>query len=152
MPRPVNVIQWSGRSADALPYWQQSLALEKKYARMLLAGPIAEAKVMATPMRSLGAISDLNKVRNALPLLDALRETLVCHTEISKDYRIKFFPKLQQETRRLLGNPTIWKSVQVLANDLCARSSLTGEDVANTVQWARTTPGQFSFQFTRTGK
>lgn len=104
---------------------------------MLLAGPMAEAKVMATPLRSIGATADLKKVRNLLFKLDHLRENTLSHIDIPTDYRSKFFPKLQQETRRLLNDPKIWVSIKVLADDLCDWGTLSGRDIAETVQWGR---------------
>lgn len=148
VPKSPYSIKRNGRTSEILLYWQHYLTQRKNYCRMLLAGPMAEAKVMATPLRSIGATADLKKVRDLLRDLDGLRGNLLCHVDIPTDYRVKFFPTLQQETRLLLNNPKIWESIKVLADDLCDWGTLSGRDIAETVQWARLpSTKQLNFQW-----
>lgn len=147
-PKSLKSIKWNGRDSEAMLYWQQILPLYKNYGRMLLAGPMDEAKVMSTPLRSIGATADLKKVRNLLFKLDHLRKSTLSHIDIPTDYRSKFFPKLQQETRRLLNDPKTWESIKVLADDLCDWGRLSGRDIAETVQWGRSSSEkQLNFQY-----
>lgn len=99
-------------------------------------------------MRSEGAESDLLKVKGMLHNLDDVCEKLSSYITIPTDYRTGFLKKRLQETKRLLGRPIIWKSVVIVAHDLYDWHSLTGHDVADTVQWVRSHTCQCNFLFT----
>ena len=61
---------------DALIYWTHVFSEVEREVKILLAGPIAEAKLLRTPLRSLGARSDLQRAMSAQAYLDDLHETL----------------------------------------------------------------------------
>ena len=50
-------------SGNARLAWWESVTRTRQRMRVLLAGPLAEAKATGTPMRSLGATRDLNECR-----------------------------------------------------------------------------------------
>jgi hypothetical protein len=105
---------------------------------VFLAGALAEAKLLATPMRSHGCGSDLRK---CLFLCDALRyyrERLVEARGISipEIDAADLTDRLRRRTQRILGHPDTWKAVTALAADLEGWGQLTGHDSADTVQWA----------------
>jgi len=110
-----------------------------------LAGPIAEARLFGTPMRSHACESDLNSAIRLCDLLENYRTHLA-----ARGVRVPAVPandlaaRLHRRTRYVLAYPRTWKAVRVLAADLEGWSRLMGHDAADTVQWTRRIDRQLS--------
>jgi len=63
-------------SRDTLLYWTHVFSEVDREVKILLAGPLVEAKLLRMPLRSLGARSDLQRAMSAQAYLDDLHETL----------------------------------------------------------------------------
>ena len=127
---------------SALLVWNHALSNAKGQAKILLAGPLAEAKLLRTPLRSLGSRSDLESTLEILHFLEDVRGRLSNFTEIGSDYSRNFNERLRRQTRRLIGVPKIWRAICLLADDLLVWHELEGDEIATTVQWAFDAEGQ----------
>ena len=114
--------------------WQQYLDLQETYARIHLAGPLAEAKMLKKPMRADGATSDFGKTLRILKELDDCHAAMQKHVEIPTDYRVDFYDRMQQQTINILKRPQIWNAVELLAIDLIIWNNLEGREAAGTMQ------------------
>jgi len=129
---------------DALIYWTHVFSEVEREVKILLAGPIAEAKLLRTPLRSLGARSDLERSLSAQVFLDDLRDSLRDVISIPDDQTAHFLERMRRQTRRLIAQPWCWNAITVLAKDLTGWHCLTGHDVAETVQWSKKPRSQLS--------
>jgi hypothetical protein len=103
---------------------------------MLLAGPLAEAKLLGTPLRSLGARRDLDTVLCLLELLRANNEVTVVDPASAADPVGALGRRLRRQTRQLLGQRRVWHAVNTVAEALLSWETLEGDDVMETVSWA----------------
>lgn len=129
---------------DALIYWTHVFSEVEREVKIMLAGPIAEAKLLRTPLRSLGARSDLERALSAQAYLDDLRESLRDIIFIPDEQTSRFLERMRRQTRRLIAQPWCWNAITVLAKDLTVWHCLTGHDVAETVQWSMKPRNQLS--------
>ena len=109
------------------------------HAMVLLAGSLAEAKLMGTKLRAHCCESDLQECQILCGVLAAYRNHVVetQGTSIPEVDPIKLANRLREQTRRILGHPVTWRAVTALARDLESWRWLTGHDAADTVQWTR---------------
>jgi hypothetical protein len=121
---------------DKLLYWTYVLSEAEREVKIRLAGPLAEAKLLRTPLRSLGARSDLEWALAAQTYLDKLRESLRDTIFIPDEQTSRFLERLRRQTRCLIARSWCWNAVTVLAQDLMGWHRLSGHDVAETVQWS----------------
>jgi hypothetical protein len=107
-------------------------------AMVFLAGALAEAKLLGTPLRSHCCESDLRKCLQLCYALCGYREHLVATTamELPKIDPAALADRLRRRTQRMLSRPDTWRAVTALAADLEGWGLLTGHDSADTVQWA----------------
>lgn len=122
---------------EALVYWDCMLKAAEREAKIALAGPMAEAKLLRTPLRSLGARADLEDVLYVQAYLERLRVSLCGIVPISAAQIARFDKRMQLQTRQLLARPWCWRAITLLAHELTAWQYLTGHDVAETVQWSK---------------
>lgn len=122
---------------NALLYWARVFSEAEREVKILLAGPLAEAKLLRTPLRSLGARSDLQQALSIHAYLDDLRESLQDIVFIPDHSTAYFLTRMRQQTRRLISQPWCWNAITGLAKDLVGWHRLSGHDVAETVQWSR---------------
>lgn len=111
-----------------------------------LAGPVAEAKLFGTPMRSHSCVSDLNSAMRLCSLLEEYRKHLAATRGlvVQGEPPGDFAARLQRRTRHVLAHPRTRRAVKALAQDLEWWSRLTGYDAADTVQWTRRIENQLS--------
>lgn len=127
-----------GRSRE--PYtvvqsrWARSLTREQRRAVFSLAGPLAEAKFLGNPIRTLGSISDLEMVHQLVCCPDT-QGNYPPHGAVRPDANLFFKAELRR-TRRILSQPSVWIAVSLIAADLLNWGKLKTDDVAETLQWA----------------
>ena len=132
-----------GDRAGAWRVWARELVEAERYVKVLLAGPLAVAKLQASPLRCLGARSDLEEALSAEMWLDQVREDVQTIVSIP-DSSDRFLDRMRRQTRRLIAQPWCWKAITAVAEDLRVWHRLSGEEVAETVQWSKRARGQMS--------
>lgn len=113
--------------------WARSLSREQRKAVFALAGPLAEARLLGVPLRTLGSIGDLESIHQ-LMRKPPEKGFVSCHGAV-KPGANEFFEREIRRTQRLLVQPPVWHAVTVVAGDLLSWGSLRSDDVAETVQW-----------------
>lgn len=137
---------------DTLRYWTHVFSEVEREVKIMLAGPLAEAKLLRTPLRSLGARSDLQRALAAQEFLDNLRESLRDTLFIPGDQTAHFLERMRRQTRRLIAQPWCWNAITVLAKDVMDWHHLSGHDVAETVQWSMKPRRQLSLSLGNGGQ
>ena len=114
---------------------------------VLLAGSLAEAKLLGTKLRVHTSKSDLRRCRLLCGVLAAYRNHLVETQALSipEVAPADLANRLRQRTQRILGHPLTWRAVTALAGDLEGWSRLSGHEAADTVQWTRRIRNQLTF-------
>lgn len=131
---PVMPDTWN--PTEALIYWTFVLCEVERDIKIALAGAIAEAKLLRTPLRSIGARSDLQRALAAKEFLDVLYASLEDIIDIPCEQTSLFLKRMLRQTRSLISQPWCWNAITVVAKDLMDWYYLSGHDVAETVQWA----------------
>ena len=110
----------------------------ERHAMVRLAGPVAEAKLFGTPMRSHACESDLTSALRLCRLLEQYHGHLGNRGLLLPGIAPgDLAARLRRRTRHVLGYPPNWRAVRAVAEDLEAWSRLSGHDAADTVQWTR---------------
>ena len=128
----------SAGNGAASSAWQISLNERLSMIRVYLAGPLAEARYLAQPLRTLGAVNDLMKC-------DRIASTLAnLHEELCRRYvdlpRFGPYETIAMERRRVrqwLGRPGTWRSIMAIADVLMQRERLSGEELVQVNLMAR---------------
>ena len=131
---------------SSLLTWTLVARATEQQSMVLLAGVVAEAKLLGTPLRAHCGESDLSRCLHLCWLLDCYRRALVDTQAmvIPEEKPIDMANRLRQRTRQILGHPRTWRAVTALADDLEGWSRLTGHDAADTVQWTRRIKNQLA--------
>lgn len=123
-----------GAPVSAAPSrWARLLNAEQRATVFALAGPLAEARLLGLPLRSLGSIGDLEAVHQ-LVIHVLVPQGLAPHGAV-RPGADAFFKCEMNRTRRILKEPAVWRAVTVLAHELLCWGRLPGDEVAATVQW-----------------
>ena len=125
---------YRGPRRDAPSHWARALSSEQRKMVFALAGPLAEAKLLGKPLRTLGSIGDLEAVHQLVrwPVTEGEDQH---HGAVVPGADI-FFKAEIRRTRRILNQPSVWRAITLIAGDLQAWGKLKGDDVVETVQWA----------------
>ena len=113
--------------------WNYVLHNIRKEMRIFLAGPLAEAKYLGLPLRSLGSESDLIKCQN-----------LANRADVLNDYYRGFYPipilpgyeimnEVKKSTRQWLGHPKTWKIIEAIATQGIKKRKLNGSEICNLI-------------------
>jgi len=110
--------------------WEVSLQRRLAAIRINMAGPLAEARYLGQPLRTLGAVHDLIQCERIACTLAAF------HEELWRKYTVlpSFCPfeKIATErkrVRRWLGHPGTWRSIVAIAEALIEQERLSGEEI-----------------------
>jgi hypothetical protein len=135
---------WDSRASRLT--WAMVRRDTERHAMLRLAGPVAEAKLFGTPMRSHGCESDHTSAMRLCTLLDQFRKQLAATRAlvVPGESPGDLAARLRRRTRHALAYPRTWRAVKALAEDLDVWSRLTGCDAADTVQWTQRIEGQLS--------
>ncbi len=133
----------------ALPPWPIVVRETEQRVMMLLAGPLAEARLLAAPLRAHGCISDLRKCESLCRALHEYRARLVVQSgaRIPNIDPAALANRLRSRTARMLARPNIWRATAALAAELEAWRHLSGADAADTAQWAQRLRNQLALSF-----
>lgn len=133
-----------GNERSATRTWIDELSRIRTEIQICLAGPLAEARLLNKPMRSLGAKSDLQEAAALHQQLVTVYNRLSLRTELRWPHRARFLDHLRQETRRLIALPDIWSYIEAIAEELVVRRILSGGEMAGIIQTVDARDGQFS--------
>jgi hypothetical protein len=135
---------WDGRASQLT--WAIVRQDTERHVMVRLAGPLAEARLLGTPLRSHSCESDLQSAMRLCTLLEDYRRHLAGTRGllVPREPPGDLASRLRRQTRHVLGFPPTWRAVKALAEDLEVWSRLTGCDAADTVQWTRRIESQRS--------
>ncbi|BAZ92610.1 ATP-dependent Zn proteases [Thiohalobacter thiocyanaticus] len=122
------------RSGNIRAAWLETLKKYEGEIRILLAGPLSEAKLLNTPLRSLGARSDLLTAQSFHLRLQDIQIEMSRYTTLPKPLPARHLDKLRRETRALLGRPRMWEMVCALASELKDIDCLNADEIAAILQ------------------
>lgn len=132
----------SDTPGSVLAAWEHTLSKTRDEMRILLAGPLAEAKALGQPLRSLGAYSDLEKCRYLARRLDILREYLCGLHPVSEIRGRIIMNQVRHSTRLWVGRKKIWNLIDVVASALMEHGEINGADLGYLVGKASETWNQ----------
>lgn len=114
----------NGRAA-----WENTLAAYLAEVRVNLAGPLAEAKAVNRPLRSIGAGFDLNTCRLLARRLQILRDYVESLGVDSGPPISEQFNEERNRVRRWLAQPVNWHAIERIAWQLMRKHRLTAQEV-----------------------
>ena len=110
--------------------------------RVCLAGPIAEAKAVGKPLRSLGGRSDFEQSRRAAERLETHWELIGEMAGVPRPKPARILNEQRAYVRRWLARPTVWRLVDRLARRLNDEPALWPSDIARELQCQISPPDQ----------
>lgn len=114
--------------------WEETLLRHSRRIRILLAGPLAEAKLLNQPLRSIGARDDLSQSEWLAFRLEVFYEELSRYTDIPWPRQEDYLNFLRRSTRAVIGRASVWEKIRAVALELERRNYLSGGDVALVIQ------------------
>lgn len=143
-PNPFSLIQGRGSARAA---WRHTFDTTTADIRILLAGPMAEAKATGTSLRSLGAVSDLQ----CSLLLASRLNTLYAHVSEFADIEpIQPSRLLEEEKRRVrrwISVPKNWAVVGRIACAVLWYGEIDRRQLDNIIGWCGLANRQSTFSF-----
>jgi len=141
----------TSRSSD-LTWKLVARAIEDR-ATALLAGPVAETRLLGTMLWAHGNQSDFSKCQQLCCELDRYRLHLTDKygLVIPTEEPVDMANRLRRRALRILANPHTWRAVTALAEELCGWGQLNGHEAADTVQWTRRIRNQLALRLPISG-
>jgi hypothetical protein len=144
-----NPYDLSENSGSAKAAWLHTMQTTSSDIRIFLAGPLAEAKALGKPLRSLGSRSDLEKcirLANRLECLNTFVSEFVDIDELKGD---DVLDSERKRVRRWISLPRVWNAISLAAERLSSTGKLNRQDLDNLVGRAFVNEWQFCFEFDR---
>jgi hypothetical protein len=113
--------------------WLHTLKTSCSDIRIGLAGPLAEAKALGKPLRSLGSRSDLEKCIRLANRLECLNTFVSEFADIDELKRVDILDGERKRVRRWLSQPRIWNAISLAAERLSKTGQLNRQDLDNLV-------------------
>jgi len=113
--------------------WLHTLETTRSDIRICLSGPLAEAKALGKPLRSLGSRSDLEKCIRLANRLEALNTFVSEFVEIDELKGVDVLDSERRRVRRWLAQSKVWDSVSSIADKLSVKGTLNGRDLDSLV-------------------
>ena len=114
---------------DAKASWQDTLERRLAYVRILLAGPLAEAKALNQPLRAIGAGSDMAQCHQIAKSLGCLNDFIDLEARIGYVSPDDLLNEQRRRVRRWLGRPEIWRAVGTIADALVTKSRVSAAEI-----------------------
>lgn len=132
--------------------WPEVVRDTEERAMVFLAGPVAEAKLHGTRLRSHCCESDLLRCYTLCSILREYGQRLAGEQglRIPEVNVAAMANELRGRTARFLGHFRTWSAVTELATDLEGWSQLTGDEAADTVAWTKRVENQLSLMLPMT--
>jgi hypothetical protein len=120
----------SAGAGAARSAWEISLQSRMSLIRLYLAGPLAEARYLGQPLRSLGAENDLLKCQHIANTLAGLHQQLDAHYADLPPFRpYERLSEERQRVRRWLGRTQTWQTITAIAEALVERETLSEREL-----------------------
>jgi hypothetical protein len=113
--------------------WLHTLKTTRSDIRIGLAGPLAEAKALGKPLRSLGSRSDLDKCIRLANRLECLNTFVSEFVDIAELKGVELLDCERKRVRRWLSQPRVWKAILLAAERLSKTGQLNRQDLDNFV-------------------
>ena len=110
--------------------------------RMLLAGPLAEAKAVGKPLRSLGGRSDFQQCTRAVERLDGHWHVIGEMAAVPRPEPARILNQERARVRRSIGRPNVWSLIERLAHYLAENPAAWPKDIARELEAEASPPGQ----------
>lgn len=114
---------------NARASWEDSLSRSLSDLRVILAGPLAEARAINRPLRAPGAVTDFEKCRHFVMRLEALREFV---ESVGVDCGAPIADRFNEERGRVcrwLAHPVNWLAIEKIACQLMSNHRITAREV-----------------------
>lgn len=121
---------------EARAAWHHTASIPSARTRILLAGPLTEAKFLNQPLRSLAAVSDLSKCEQIAWDLLAYRQHLMGLIRLPQLDPTALLNEQKRRVRRWLGRPDVWSVIRPVAGTLERRGVLYEDDLLLSVTGA----------------
>lgn len=126
------LFQASNPDGDLIPRWHETLQDRLAEIRISLAGPLAEAKLLNRPLRTLGAASDLSRCQGIAHSMTVQHRKLQEVIEIAAPDNSRLPPlnmlevidEQRRRTRRWVGRPQVWRTLAAIAEALANEQKL----------------------------
>ena len=109
--------------------WLHTLETTRADIHIALAGPLAEAKALGKPLRSLGAKSDLDRCMYLLERLDMLGSYISQHTDFKPLIPRNCLNLEKRKVRQWIAHPNVWRVIVRMAEKLSVNGSLTEKNI-----------------------
>jgi hypothetical protein len=123
---PFNIGDGAGNAKAAWNYTYQ-MTLDSIF--VLLAGPMAESKLLRKPLRLMGNKSDLNRSILLKARLERLSEFASDYTDVPK-IDVDLLERMRGKVRRWVGRPRTWKAVETVADRLTERGEIDSDELS----------------------
>jgi hypothetical protein len=127
--------------------WLHTLKTTCSDIRICLAGPLAEAKALGKPLRSLGSRSDLEKCIRLANRLECLIKFVSEFVDIDELKGVELLDGERKRVRRWLSQPRIWTAISLAAERLSNTGQLNHQDLDNLVGRAFVKERQLCLRF-----
>jgi len=127
--------------------WLHTLKTTCSDIRICLAGPLAEAKALGKPLRSLGSRSDLEKCIRLANRLECLNTFVSEFVDIGELKGADLLDCERKRVRRWLSQPRVWNAISLAAERLSMTGQLNRQDLDNLVGRAFVKEWQLCFRF-----
>lgn len=146
-PNPYDVTLSPGNARAA---WEHTVKNTLADMRILLAGPLAEAKLLGQPMRSLGSISDFEKCIGKANKLKTLSEFISDITPVEPINPERLLEEQRKKTRRWLMQSRVWASIKMAAKVLVLDGTLNARQLGIIIAAQSLQQQQLPFYFLET--
>ena len=114
---------------NARAAWEEDLAHHLAVLRVLLAGPLAEARKLGKPMRALGAWYDFENTWWLAQSLTAIQVDLRKHGVYFVPEVPAIFNAESRRVRHWLAQPVTWSAINRIAEELLEKNELGPSDI-----------------------
>ena len=124
-------------TGDAKASWRDTLDRNLAEVRILLAGPLAEAKALNQSLRAIGADYDLATCRRIARRLSNLHDFVVLEGRLEKISPEELMNEERARVRRWLGRPDTRRAVGKIASTLMTRRRIGSAEILRAYLEAR---------------
>ena len=138
-----DLLQGPGSARALWTFTQEQILTE---IRILLAGPLAEAKAVGKPLRSLGSRSDFQECTRAVERLDGHWHVIGEMAGVPRPERARILNQERSRVRRSIARPKVWSLIVRLAHYLAENPAAWPEDIVRELGAEAAPPGQFPLE------
>ena len=132
-----NPFDLAGNAGTAQQAWQFSYQASVDELFILLAGPMAEAKLLGSPLKLLGNRSDLDRCMHLAKSLTAKAEFAAGYTRVLPLDAEALMNDTRAQVRRWVATPRIWRAITTVAQFLAEHGSVDEEQLFHLISYAK---------------